>query len=403
MIARSIYNKVTGMYKRYMRIATCDVRQSLYGCSLSNKRICHITSAHRRYDIRIFVKECVTLAKAGYIVSLIVADNLDDEIKDGVAIYSVGQQNGRFKRMLKTPQQIYAKILQLKPDVVHFHDPELLPTGSKLAKLGFKVVYDVHEDVPKQVLNKHWIPKSLSPFVSIGVKLLEKFCAEKFYGIVTATPIIAERFKQYNPNTISLCNYPLLSELDASYTSWSNRENVLCYIGSISQTRGIKPVVASLVTSKLQLELAGIFSDDINEEQLFKLKGAEYVNYLGVLNREQITKLLQKVKIGLVTLFPAISYVESLPIKLFEYMLAGIPVIASDFPLWREIIIKYDCGSLVNPHNPKQIAEVCLELLNNQDRAQQMGANGRQAVLDHFNWEQEQTKLLTFYKETRNS
>ena len=339
----------------------------------------------------------MTLAKAGYTVSLIVADDLDDEIKDGVAIYSVGKQNGRFKRMLKTPQQIYAKVLELNPDVVHFHDPELLIIGSKLARHGVKVVYDVHEDVPKQILNKHWIPKTLSPFISEGIKLLEKFCAERFYGVIAATPTIAGRFKQYNPNTISLCNYPLLSELNTAYTSWDTRENTLCYIGSISQTRGIKPVIASLTTSKLPLMLAGIFSDDINEEQLFKLKGSEYVNYLGVLDRENIAKLLQKIKIGLVTLFPTPSYVESLPIKLFEYMLAGIPVIASDFPLWREIINKYDCGILVNPHNPKQISAACQKLLSNQALAEQMGKNGRQAVLNHFNWEQEQTKLFNFY------
>ena len=364
---------------------------------MSNKHICHITSAHRRNDIRIFVKECVTLAKAGYKVSLIVADDLADEIKDGVAIYGVGSPNGRFKRMLKTPQQIYAKVLELKPDIVHFHDPELLIIGAKLAKHGLKVVYDVHEDVPKQIQSKHWLPKLIRPAIAQSLKRLEKFSAKKFYGIVAATPIIAERFKQYNPNTISLCNYPLLSELNTTHTNWDQRENLLCYIGSISQTRGIKPVVASLAISKLPLMLAGIISGDINEEQLFKLKGAEYVNYLGVLDREEIARLLQKVKIGLVALLPTPSYIESLPIKLFEYMLAGIPVIASDFPLWREIITKHDCGLLVDPANPQAIATACQELLSIQGLARQMGKNGRQAVLDHFNWEQEQSKLLAFY------
>ena len=364
---------------------------------MSISHICHITSAHRRYDIRIFVKECITLAKAGYMVSLIVADDLGDEVKNGVAIYSVGKLESRFNRMLKIPQQIYVKILELQPDVVHFHDPELLIIGYRLAKHGFKVVYDVHEDVPKQILSKYWIPKIIRPVVAKSIKILEKFCAKRFYGIVAATPIIAQRFKLCNLNTISLCNYPLLSELDMTYTTWDNRENTLCYIGSISQTRGIKPVVASLAISRLPLMLAGIFSDDINEKQLFKLNGSEYINYLGILNREEIAKLLQRVKIGLVTLFPTPSYVESLPIKLFEYMLAGIPVIASDFPLWREIITRYDCGILVNPHNPQDIAAACQQLLNNQEQSMQMGENGRLAVLDHFNWEQEQAKLLAFY------
>ncbi|HLX53917.1 MAG TPA: glycosyltransferase family 4 protein [Aquella sp.] len=361
-------------------------------------KICHITSAHKRDDIRIFVKECITLATAGHEVMLVVADDLPDDIQNGVHIYTVGKQPTRKKRMLQTPKDIYNKVLQLQPDVVHFHDPELMLIGRKLAKLGFKVVYDVHEDLPKQVLNKHWLPKITRKPISICVAHLEKKCAKLFYGIVAATPIIARRFKQYNPNTIDLCNYPVLAELNVANTAWENRENTMCYIGSISKTRGIEPIIAACEISHIQLELAGIFSGDITLEELKSQGGGKYINYLGVLNRIEIANLLQKVKIGLVTLFPTPSYIESLPIKMFEYMLAGIPLIASNFPLWHEIVAKYGCGILVDPKNPKQIAEAALELLDNQDRARQMGINGRSAVLEHFNWEQEQQKLINFYK-----
>jgi glycosyltransferase involved in cell wall biosynthesis len=360
-------------------------------------KICHITSAHKRDDIRIFVKECVTLAKAGYDVMLIVADDLSDEMQNGVRIYSVGKQATRKQRMLKTPQDIYNKVIQLKPDVVHFHDPELMLIGCKLAKRGYKVVYDVHEDLPKQVLNKHWLPKIIRPLVSKCVAYLEKRCAGRFYGIVAATPIIAKRFKQYNPNTIDICNYPILAELDIAYAPWEIREDSICYIGSISKTRGIEPIIVACGISNIPLELAGIFSGDITLEELQLKDGGRYINYLGVLNRTEITSLLQKVRIGIVTLLPTPSYVESLPIKMFEYMLAGIPVVASNFPLWQEIVGKYACGILVDPTNSQQIANAVLNLINNQDLARQMGQNGRKAVLEYFNWENEQQKLINFY------
>ncbi len=360
-------------------------------------KICHITSAHPRYDIRIFVKECVTLAKSNYIVSLIVADNEADEVNDNVAIYSVDKPQSRGKRMRETPKKIYTKILQLKPDVIHFHDPELMFIGLKLAKQGFKVVYDVHEDLPKQVLNKHWIPKIIRPIISKFVTLFEGYCAKYFHGIITATPIIAKRFQRYNSNTKSICNYPLLSELNNTNTDWNERKNLICYIGSISQNRGIIPIVSSLVVSKFKLELAGPFSGDINLGELQEIPGGEYINYLGILNRVQIAALLQRVKIGLVTLLPTPSYIESLPIKLFEYMLAGIPVVASNFSLWQEIIEINKCGVLVNPHNPVEIANACQQLMAHSDLAKQMGENGRRAVIEQFNWECESKKLIEFY------
>jgi glycosyltransferase involved in cell wall biosynthesis len=368
-----------------------------YSGNLLVAKICHITSAHPRYDIRIFIKECLTLSKANHQVSLIVADDKPDELKSGVQIYSVGKPKSRIDRMLNTPHKIYQKILALQPDFVHFHDPELMLMCRKLRKHGIKVIYDVHEDLPKQVMSKHWLPKFIRPLVSLIVPGLEKYSSKKFYGIVAATPIIARRFVTYNPNTITVCNYPILSELNIVDALWESRSDKLCYIGSISPTRGIMPIIESLSKSNLTLELAGAFSGDISLDKLIDNPGGQYINYLGIINREQIVSLLKRVKVGLVTLLPTPSYIESLPIKMFEYMLAGIPVIASDFPLWRDIIDKYQCGVLVNPHDSQSIAIACSELINNPQKAQQMGENGKNAVLQEFNWEYESVKLTSFY------
>lgn len=360
-------------------------------------KFCHITSVHPRYDIRIFIKECQALATA-HDVTLIVADSLGDEIKDEITILDVGKvAGGRFRRMRETTAAIYQKVLQVKPQIVHFHDPELMGIGRKLATNGIKVIYDVHEDVPKQVMNKQWIPKIIRPIISWLVEYQEKISSQKYAGIICATEIIAKRFGQYNPNTIAIHNYPILAELNSIAVPWESRQDSLCYLGSISETRGILPLVESLAKSKLPLELAGPYSNQHIEQQIKQTNGYQYVNYHGVLNRSEVAKLLAKVKIGMVTLLPTPSYLESLPIKLLEYMLAGIPVIASNFPLWEQYVKDNNCGLMVDPQNTQEIADACNYLINNPDLAKQMGENGRSAVLQSYIWEQERSKLIEFY------
>ena len=362
-------------------------------------KVCHITVVHPRYDIRIFIKETTTLAKNSYDVSLIVADEFNDEVNQQVKIYTVGKPQSRLQRMFKTSKKVYAKILQLKPDIVHFHDPELMLIALKLVKHNIKVIYDVHEDLPKQVMSKHWLPRLIRPLVAKLVERLESYCSKKFYGIITATPIIGARFLQYNQNTLVICNYPSLLELPESNVSWDLRENRLCYIGSIAKTRGIVPLINSLAKSKLTLDLAGSFSGDIDLVTISQLLGSEYINYLGVIDRTEVIALLNRVKVGIVTLLPTPSYIESLPIKMFEYMLAGIPIVASNFPLWSEIIEKYQCGILVDPNDEIAIANACNLLINDAKTAWQLGFNGKQAALKFFNWEQESIKLIDFYRD----
>ena len=137
-------------------------------------KVAHLTSAHPRHDIRIFVKECSTLAAAGHEVTLIVADGLGEEIRNGVRFHDVGpKRGGRFSRMTGTVKRVYEAALALRPDIVHFHDPELIPAAVRLKQAGIKVVYDVHEDMPRQILAKHWIPGMLRPAVSGGFETVE--------------------------------------------------------------------------------------------------------------------------------------------------------------------------------------------------------------------------------------
>ena len=108
-------------------------------------KITHLTSVHSRYDTRIFLKECSSLAKINnYEVSLIVADNKGNEFKNCVSIYDAGKLPGRVNRMFKTTKNILQKAIELNSDIYHLHDPELIPVGLKLKKLGKKVIFSTN-------------------------------------------------------------------------------------------------------------------------------------------------------------------------------------------------------------------------------------------------------------------
>lgn len=362
-------------------------------------KITHLTSAHPRYDTRIFVKECCSLAKnKKYKVSLIVADNLKDEIKKNVAIYDVGKLESRFKRMFKTTKNVYKKALELNSDIYHFHDPELIRIGRKLQKKGKKVIFDSHEDVPKQLLGKPYLNKVILKIISYIYKKYEAKLTSKFDGIIAATPYIKNKFISINPNTIDVNNYPITDEL-FNDVKWEDRKDEVCYIGGIAKVRGICEIVKALeqTTSNVTLNLAGLFNDKSLEEEVKKFPGWEKINELGFLNREGIANVLQTSKAGLVTLHPIINYLDALPVKMFEYMASGIPVIASNINLWQEIVQKNKAGLCVDPLNPQAISEAIDYLYNNPLEAKQMGENGKKAVQKQYNWSIEETKLMAFY------
>jgi len=362
------------------------------------KKVVHLSSAHPRYDTRIFIKMCSSLAAHGYDVSLVVADGRGYEDKNGVAIFDVGDKTGgRLSRMTKTVKQVYKKARELDGDVYHLHDPELMPIGLKLKKRGKKVIFDAHEDLPKQLLSKSYMNAFLRYFLSSVFSWYENQACKKFDAIIAATPHIRDKFLQINPNSIDINNYPLLGELKTT-SKCSNKKNEVVYIGGLSKIRGIKEIVKSLdYANDVRLNLAGLFSEMNLKNEVKDYPEWSRVNELGFLNRNQIASILKDSKLGLVTLYPTINYLDALPVKMFEYMAAGIPVVASSFPVWKQIIETAECGICVDPLDPKAIGEAIKYLIDHPGEAEQMGKNGRQAVEEKYNWSIEEKKMLGLY------
>lgn len=366
---------------------------------MHNKKICHLTSVHQRYDTRIFLKECISLQKFFTNVTFIVADGLGNEVRDGVKIIDVTAEKGRLKRIFQTTGRVYNKAKEVDADIYHFHDPELIPVGLKLKKLGKIVIYDSHEDVPRQILGKPYLSKLSRFVISKTFELYEKKSVQKLDAIITATPFIRDKFLRIHKNVIDINNFPILGELDNNCSELGKR-NTVCYVGGLTLIRGILEIVKAVeyTSPEIKLILAGKMSDRALEEILEKEVGWQKVSCVGYLNRDEVKDLMNTSFAGLVTLHPLINYLDSLPIKMFEYMIAGIPVIASDFPLWKDIIEGSNCGLCVNPMKPKEIAAAIDYLHNNPEISKKMGENGKRMIYNKYNWSIEEEKLSRLYQ-----
>lgn len=354
--------------------------------------IFHVTSAHTRYDSRIFSKECVSLVKAGYNVNLIVCDGLGNELKSGVSIIDAGnfREKARLKRFRETPKAIKNILLQNNPDVIHFHDPELLFMGLFFCKRKVKVIYDSHENVPKQILSKPYIPAFFRKIISSMMSVCENYVVKRLTGVVTVTEELHARFLKINSCVYLVRNFPELSYFtDIDFTK---KNNSFVYAGGITQIRGFSQMSEAALKSKVKIIMYGPKDSDCVFDNT-----NSYIEYKGNVKQSELFSILSHASVGLVVLAKVPNYLDSYPIKMFEYMASGMAVIASDIPMWKDIVEKYKCGLCVDPSNAGAIAETMAWCVEHPEEVMVMGKNGMEAVYSVFNWESESKTLLHLY------
>jgi glycosyltransferase involved in cell wall biosynthesis len=357
-------------------------------------RICHFSSVHRDADIRIYHKECGALAAQGHEVHLVISASRSYRGANGVQVHAL-EPFSRLKRMTVGGWRAYHKARQLDADIYHFHDPELLPYGYALALAGKSVVYDVHEDVPADIQSKEWIPRALRNSVAGIYKVVENLICKRLSAVVAATPHIAKRYAGLGVEVCTVNNYPLKQEFRS--IPGRRKSPQLCYVGGVDEIRGVNQMVDAASKASVPLVIAGRFPSDSSLDCAKQLSGWPNVDYKGEVARDEVGVILSESSIGLVLFHPLPNHINAQPNKLFEYMSAGLPVVASDFPLWRDIIYRVGCGVCVDPLSPDAIAAAVSELMQDPEKLQEMGKNGREAVEQIYNWEVEQNTLIHLY------
>ena len=359
-------------------------------------RVCHITTVHPVDDHRILHKECRSLREAGYEVMLI-APAEEDVVVNGISVVALrGTPRNRLERMLHRARGAYRTALAVDADLYHFHDPEFLPFGVRLARAGRRVVYDAHEDVPVQMRYKEWIPSRVRGRAARAFAAFEAACVSRLDAVVTPSHTALERLRRSQARTILLANYPRLDEIVPA-PRWSDRERAACYVGGITRTRGAYELVTAMARVDGVLHMAGPFLPPALRLELERDPGWARVRYAGRLGRGAIGGLLARAKVGVIPLHPIANYVDAYPVKLFEYLAAGLPIVATDVPRWRALLEAHDCGVSVPFGRPELLGAAIEELLDDDERSRAMGERARSAAERHYSWETQEAALTDLY------
>ena len=358
-------------------------------------KVCHVTSMHTPFDTRIFVKECCSLSKK-YDVYL-VASEVETQEKNHVHIVGVKMPPHGIKKMLTTKPVIKAAEA-INADIYHFHDPELMKAGLKLKENGKKVIFDYHENFKEFLLAKPWIPRPLRGIASKLFGQYESRLLPQYDSLISVTPYIINRLKNYNNQTYLITNYPFKTIVEDN-RRWGDK---ICFIGGIMPEWKIENVVKALPKTSARLVLAGDIAPTSYFEDMKNLEGWDKVRYLGRIPYPNVIPTMQECIAGLCIRpydHPNSCYRDgSLGAnKFFEYLIAGIPVIASGLNVWKEIIEQYDCGVLVEPDSIESIANAINYLVDNPLEAKRLGDNGMKAAKEVFNWETQEVKLFELY------
>ncbi|MBN1509388.1 MAG: glycosyltransferase family 4 protein [Sedimentisphaerales bacterium] len=365
-------------------------------------KVCMLTSVHIPFDGRIFHREARTLVKAGYEVTLITRHNRE-EVVDGVHILPLPSAKSRLQRVTKVMLRLYRLAVREDADVYHFHDPELMIVGLLLKLRGKKVIWDAHEHYPNSILDKYYIARPLRWLISRLFDRFERMVVRFFDYVIYTTPRVGARYEAMKVRCGRVENYPIIEMSDARPRQPQEK---IIYLGVMAESRGLVKVVEAFAQvvkehPRWKLCLVGTYSPASFEgelKDLVKKLGVEAnVEFLAWVPYEEKEKLSSQAAMGVIAYLPYANNTSCLPNKLFDYMLVGLPAIASDFPLYREVVEGSRCGLLVDPSKPQEIAGAMEYLIKHPGEARRMGENGRQAVLEQYNWEREGERLLEIY------
>lgn len=390
--------------------------------SFEGVRICYLADKHDLYDDRIYWKMAVPLRRLGADVHYFLIGPSEEEgtTDEGITyrMWKVRSYSGNpylnfvLKRL--NPLNNYRILLKeasdLRADIYHFHDLWLNRIAPRLKSLPHRpaVFYDAREPYAEDYRSFYGsggLGKFLVSAFSGWVDRWEKSRSRSYDRVIANEPVVREKFVPHvgQDRAVVIYNYTDLDRLQPSL----KKQYDLIYCGLLTEPRGAfallealriarerKPDIRALVLGRidppsLQERMMGYIREE-NLEDSIELRPQ--------VPHEEIGSYYRRCKIGLILWKPLTSLKIKMPIKLFEYMAYGLPVIGSDFGHIREYVDREKCGITVDPEEPGEVAEAIVLLLSEKELYRAMSANGARASQKKYRWDKELDRLCDFYK-----
>lgn len=364
-------------------------------------KICHVTTTHSRIDSRVFKRQCVTLAENGYDVLYVCCDGNPNEVISGVKVVSyTNEKMTKYKRygQLLLYHKFADYLIEQKSDIYQIHDFELLRVGYCLAKKRFRVIFDSHENW-YGMLSDHF--PMLGPVIRIFLNMLYKKVLPSFSAIFSVSPNMVDDLVQYNPRAYMVSNFPQIKGKKKDNEN-TVKDNIFIYQGTVYTISNQETIIEAFQGTKYKYLVIGNIEESY-KQALFKLDHHHNVEFVGWTPPEELVKITKTCLAGMVILdYDPVCCGKEGQLgsnKIFEYMMSGLPVICTDFTLWKELIIdKYKCGICVPPRDPEAIKKAIDFYVNNKDKAAEMGKKGQDAIWNDLNWEKGIENYLSIYQ-----
>ena len=368
---------------------------------MTKARVCHISTVHPIWDTRVFVRECGSLAEAGYDVHIVIG-HPESGMRDGVHVHPIPTFKSRYARMLVAPWYALNAALKTRADLYHYHDPELIWMAFILRWFSQKpVVFDIHESIFSQVQSKPYLPAWLGWLLGCIYRIIETILTFGQEKIVAN----ANSVKDYS-RPVLVQNFPKHDQFAPTMRFEPDAKPLLVYVGGVTEIRG----------AFIYLELARRLVESgrqFNMEIIGGLDSDEFKNHLDEINRRNDTesfvaitgpqdwdvamRTVSEATIGLCLLHPVPNYKTCLSTKIIEYMMLGTPILASDFDCWRPFVTSEQTGCMVDPMDDDDVFNTCVRMLDNVESLKEMSRRGPIAVKERYTWDQEFAKLKDCY------
>ena len=362
-------------------------------------KVCHVTTGHELDDGRIFHKEAVSLVQRGFDVAVLGQADVPSFQRMGVAFVTVPKAPCRNRIIRKAILlfRIRMKSILMRYDVYHCHEMDAVIAVLPNLFLGSKIVYDVHEHFPENYsdrLNRLWLAL---------LKILDRFVSKVVQLVITVDETLALKYEGSRDVEV-IHNYPIFESY--SHTEQESKRNLAIYVGGISEQRGTVEMLEALALargkhSSLRLKIVGRFVKDTFretvEQKISELNLSDAVEILDWVPFEDIPAMLQQADFGISFLRSLPRYTLAIPIKVYEYMAAGVPVIASRFQSISRLLNGEKCGITAEPGSVQSLSNAICTILEDSKEAEKMGENGRLAVMRRYCWENESKILIGAY------